>query len=207
MAERDTDPFTYGDGNLATVSSGKWTALSAFLDCVVASNEVIGASTTDHADVITSWAFGNDQYSEVTFHGPVGYGSFPAGPTVRSNAVDAAYLLAVLNTNWTVYKMPAFTVLAGPTAVTPADGDVWRIEATGGATTTLKVYRNGVQQGSNITDSSSALTTGKPGIFANRNTCTPMTAWAAGDFSTPGAPAFAQLDSLVRPFNMTRGRR
>lgn len=205
MPQLDSDTFTYSNGNLATVSSAKWTALSGFLDGVVASNEVIGSGSSDNADVITSWSGGNDHYSEVTFHAAGTFPSFPSGPTVRSNAVDAAYLLAVVNGSISVYKMPAFTVLAGPTVVTTADGDVWRIEATGGATTTLKVYRNGVQQGSNITDSSSALTTGKPGIFANGATCTPLTAWAAGNFSTPSEGAF--MTEILRPFNMAVGRR
>ena len=181
MPQLDSDSFAYSNGNLASVSSGKWTDLSSVNPLTVTSNKVSGS--VEAMGVITTWSGSTtDQYAQVTLD-TVGVDG--TGPTVRSNAVYTCYLLVCkLSGNDT----KIFRVVGGTyTQLSAADvawatGDVAYLEIQGSQ---LLVKRNGSTQSALTVTDGSPIVSGKPGANAVTDT---ISAWAAGDFG--GATPF-----------------
>jgi hypothetical protein len=190
MPQLDSDTFTgYSDGNLATVSAGKWTKLSGFNDLVVASEKVVGAGAfSDAAAVITSWAGSTtDQWSSWI----VGGGSAFNGPTVHSDGASTFYVLEV-NINGTQCQVTkcvggSFTALAQFTGQA-FGGDVVYLEWVAGV---LTAKINGVSIG---THSNSDIASGKPGGRLFDLGTTNMDGWAGGDFGGGFVPHVRSLD-------------
>lgn len=178
MPQFDSDAFTYADGNLATVSSAKWTKMSSLADMVVSTNKVRGTGA-DSASVITSWSGSTtDHYAQVAVST---ISSDAGGPTVRGDAVNNMYL-GHLGTSSAieVYSdvVGTFTRIIA-SASNCANGDTFYLEIQG---TNLVVKKNGVQTD---TVSNSALASGKPGVYGF-DTTHRLDDWAAGDFSPVG---------------------
>jgi hypothetical protein len=180
----DADTFTYANGNLATVSSGKWTMDTWFsTDLVVSGNAITGvAASGSRSDVITSWAGSTtDQWADLKIASGSGSGS--PGPVVRSNGAGTYYFVTCnIGGTPTLQRATGNSAfaLAGGTHVV-AVGDVLRLEAQG---TTLRVFVNGVLD---ITFTDTNIASGKPGVYGTIATIFGDN-WAAGDFSTPPPP-------------------
>lgn len=176
MAVIDTDSFTYANGNLATVSAGKWTQMAAWTDVVVATNRCRGNPGVVHGSVITTW--GGDttnQYSQVT--------AATAGDElwliVKFSGTDTYYMLkAPSGGNFEVWKIVSggFTLLDS-VAQTVANGDIIYFEYNAGALTSKK---NGTIVNGPVANTD--LAAGKSGIGCYNSTVR-FDDWVGGDFS------------------------
>lgn len=182
MPQLDSDVFIYSNGNLATVSGGKWTKLSGFADLVVTSNQLQGAGGgNDKVGCITAFSgSATNHYSQIT----VGTNAAFAGPTVHSNTGNIFYLFE-LNINGTQCQITlcngGYSALSTFTAQV-VGGDVAYLEWVSGV---LTAKINGVTKGS-VSDSS--IASGKPGIrIFDSGSSIIVNAWAAGDFSAGGS--------------------
>ncbi|MEI6724598.1 MAG: hypothetical protein WCN81_00070 [Actinomycetes bacterium] len=82
----------------------------------------------------------------------------------------SGYLLNIEPDGASIYKCKSdgtYAIMGSKQSFTPAADDVFRLCATGSSTTTIKAYRNGTQICGTQTDSTSPLTTGRPGIWYN----------------------------------------
>jgi hypothetical protein len=88
---------------------------------------------------------------------------YDGGPTVRATASNTFYYLDAYGTNnIEVYRrVSGADTLVGTRNQTHAANDTFTLEVSGtGATVTLKVYRNGVQVSTDLSDTSGARITG-----------------------------------------------
>jgi hypothetical protein len=170
-----SDPFTYSDGVLATVSGGNWanvTTAGGSGVISVSTNRFTGASAgVPPGGQVARWTgagtFSDDQYSSAVF-GETDFASGIRGIGVvaRTSADtdgnrDYYYAFAVDNNTYSYGKVVNGTHTSfGTGSQTWNDGDRIEIECEG---TTIRILRNGVEIAS-TTDSD--LTTGKPGIHA-----------------------------------------
>lgn len=149
----------------------------------------------DTTSFYNATVFGTDQYSQVALSGLSGTNNETGlGVCVRCDTTNLGggtaynnWYHAVVNTagsnNVSVAKVVAdtYTLLAQRTQAW-SDGDILRLEAQG---STLRVYRNGVQLGASITDSS--VTTGEPGLAHIASFATGFADnWEGGDISVAG---------------------
>lgn len=179
MAQLDSDTFTYADGALATVSSGKWTHLSFGTALNVVSERVKNTAGNEGAAVISTWAGSTtEQWSQVTVRGS-GAGADFHGPTVLSDVEGTFYFLDVRvgGAALHIYKVVggSFTDLKSESVVL-ADGDTVRLEYESGV---LTGKINGVTA---ITVANTDIASGKPGIRCWAQALA-LDNWAAGDFS------------------------
>lgn len=145
------------------------------------SSDFSGDFSGDNQAVYTATTFANDQYSESIIS--LLQAGKEAQATCRSATSGAfnRYGYAGYNTGADLYKVVAssYTFLQA-TGATFAVGDTIRIEAEG---STLRGKKNGVQQGTNQTDTS--LTSGYPGAGV-WHSATPMPeieSWAGADLA------------------------
>ena len=109
------------------------------------------------------------------------------GVLVRANTVspNETFYRVVVSHNATMIDVAkivagSYSSLATRTG-TWVDNDVLRVECTGTSTTTIKVFQNGVQLGADITDASSPLQAGSPGIcYSSTASAGFVDAWSAG---------------------------
>lgn len=201
MAELANDSFDRADGPLGS----NWTANSAESGTLtIVSNAVARGTDSDASSIYNAVAWPNDQYSEITIgtvDSIVGNGM---GPICRSPSSSAKtyYRFIVSSSGYELLKFVAGvnSSLASGTGTTFAGGDVARLECTGGATTTLKMFKNGVQFGGDITDSSSAITSGNAGIAYSSSSDETIASWAGGDLGGGGGTynAVPLLDHYYR---------
>jgi hypothetical protein len=148
------DPFT---GTNNDPLSANWTTLlNAF---VVANNRVRGTNVVDNLAYWDADVFADDQYAQVKFHNDAGY---VAGPCVRVAATRGYWARAENSTTITLYRIDSgasFNLLQTMGSLTIVNDDVIRIEAEG---TTIRVYQNGVQRGTDQTDAT--YSSGSAGI-------------------------------------------
>jgi len=152
-----------------------------------ATPELISHDAAMYKSGIT-WA--SNQYAQVkiTVTGTTA-GSGP-GVIVRagSGAPNWSYYRIAICKNATICDIGKSTVGTysnlGTRTGTWVDGDTLRVEATGTTTVTIKVFQNGVQLGADITDSSSALQAGVPGLFYSSS----VTSCTLDDYSAGSIP-------------------
>lgn len=173
-----TDNFNRADENPLS-GGGIWTNVGgSYGDMKVLSNAATSATGNGLAVYSTSaHTFSANQYSQVKITTNDNSG---AGPVVRYSGTyfyraDVSYGDAVITrvadgngANWTV-----------GTGQTIA-GKVLKLSASGGSTTTLRLYIDGVQIGSDVTDNSAyVLTSGQPGMITS--TSGTLDDWEGGE--------------------------
>lgn len=187
MALPASDAFTGTNGTALTTYSAAWTLNSGNFDiqsnalCANAADTECGAHRNDET-------FDADQYSEAVIGALAGTVSW-VGVAVRCatdgsenyygfyGAGSASQVFKVVSGTWTQIgsDFPAFS-----------PGDVVRLEVEG---TTLRAYIDGVQQGSDLTDS--ALSAGAAGVCGYSDaTTSSLASWeggnlGAGDVTAP----------------------
>ena len=160
---------SYSNGDLTTVSGGKWTAGSGNFD--VLSHQVQSNYTSTFTN-LARWtgagSFNDNQYSRLTI---IAFsGSWQSmGPAVRVNSgLSTGYVTYWTGTNtvglgklvsgsWTTLNDTCGTVVVN---------DVIELDVTGSSTSVLTVKKNGATL-CTYSDSSSPITTGTPGLFGN----------------------------------------
>jgi hypothetical protein len=191
--------FTASDNvNLASVDSN-WTNQDGSAGYVgVLSNRIYSAySANSDACWAGSGSFSNDQYATIKLIVGSNDVSDAIGVSVRNNgaayasrSLYRAYYVdtAIANAKVVVEKIVsggAPSTLAS-TDITFVTNDTLTLEVvTSGSDALLRAYKNSTQIGSDITDSSSPLTTGKPGIMAAGSAFTVYgDDWVGGDVTT-----------------------
>lgn len=143
--------------------------------------------------------FAQDQYSECVI-GNLGGNLDPVVILiVRADTGTTSsnhYRLHILESNtgnggsktFQLYKVTAGTptLIGSSFTSTVSNGDTIRLEATGGATTTLVTKKNGTQIDSR-TDSSSAFTSGQCGIGGQKTSGIRADSWGGGDLAAASA--------------------
>lgn len=200
MATLATDPFNRSNGDL-TGDSG-WIAFGTHDSLKISSNAVVRDvdPSANAYDGGIAWA--DDQWAECTVSSLSGAVDNGGGVMVRAQAGATTCYIAVVSGDGTVsvgkYVAGAYTHLA-TTAGVFFGGERVRLEAVGG---TLRVYYNGLQLGSDISDSSIA-SGGRPGLIVKGAVGHALDAFAAGDFSalsnavrtTLASDSFTRADS------------
>lgn len=192
-----SDSFTYSDGVLATVSSGKWTARNNSID-VVSNQFNDGAGTSNsYSEVATTEVdFANDHEAEITVHA-LGTADY-VGPAVRVSA-SGCYAVRCDGANAAgrvIVRMDGTTPTnIGTVRVIPVNGDTVKLRAVG---STITVYVNGSLVDT-VTDAT--FTTGQPGIYYHRGN----SSVSRGDnFS---AADIASGPSIIRPATIIKSQR
>lgn len=165
-----SDSFSYGDGDLETVSSGAWSRMTANASISVLSNAIRSISNAQ-AQYFFNGSFSGDQESKitiVTLPTPDWSGEFAGVGIKCSGSTGAAnrqgyfaQLYTASNYRLYLFRWAAnvMTELGSYTTPTVVQGDVLRIANIG---STVKVYIGATEVRSE-TDGS-PLTTGNPGI-------------------------------------------
>lgn len=150
-----SDNFTYSNGNLETVSGGKWVKHSTYTDLIVTNNALdMPAASAESAAYWVSTDLTDDHCSQITI---VAVGTGNSSPTVRVSTTDkqhyriAGGVLSYVNASGSTSSMVA--------AFTPTTGDIVKLCAKG---STISAQRN---SDAPISVTDTRLTTGKAGIF------------------------------------------
>lgn len=182
-----TEDFNEGNG----VTPANWTEVYNGIQCTSLDR---GKADTPADYNIAYWAsdvFSNDQYAQARYVGGNGYGG-PAARVSGSGGTRSAYyalLGQVGASRLSKVVNGAITDLIAPGGISdPVNNDIAKVTVEG---TSIKVYYQGVQQGTTQTDSS--LASGSAGvIFFDTNT--ELDDWEGGNLV---ASQFARPDSDV----------
>lgn len=143
-----------------------------------------------------------DQYVKVKV-GTLNAGKWDAGPVARMSATGFNGYVLTFNdgSHLTLFKVVggSFGSALSSISTTLGVGDIVELRATGTSTTTLKMYINGVQIGTDVVDSSSPLTSGNAaiGMFDGAITADDF---EAGDFTAgPAGAAFDDTGYIPSP--------
>lgn len=173
--------------------AGNWTNVQGEFDLVsnAAQPQSLAVDSGARYNAIT-WP--DDHYSQAKLTiNNTGGGGVGIGLLVRcSTSAVTFYRLAIDHAGASNMEIgrtvaSAFTSLSVQTAGAWTDGDTWKFTASGtGATVTLQVYKNGVQVGTDVTDSSAnRLLTGQGGIFySSAATSASLDDWDGGSLAT-----------------------
>jgi hypothetical protein len=207
----NTDDFNRADQNPI---AGNWT------DSTIAGNTDMQIITNKCAPVVfnagdgdcfySAWISGNDQYSQVEVTASGTSATSGLGPTVRritTSGTNTMYRLVLdAGGNYELAKFLANVKTSLRTGtVTFVSGQKLGLSATGGATTTLKIWYNNVQIGTDAVDASSPILTGFPGIaYSSAITSASGDNWDAG---IPDTGGFRKVALKPRPFKPAFVRR
>jgi hypothetical protein len=180
--------FTFSDNvNLSSVDSN-WTNQDGISGHVgVSSNQIYSAyAATSDVCWVGAGSFDADQYATIKVVGSVTDLPDKIGVSVRNNGAVSASRSLYRAYVWDptgggdAEQVVTEKIVSGgaPTTLqtsteTFASGDTLTLSVvTDGSNAILRTYKNGVQFGGDITDSSSPLTSGKPGLVAAGNAAT-----------------------------------
>jgi hypothetical protein len=184
-----SDEFTNTNGTALATHNADWTVLTGTV--VIQSNAAVGNTNTAGSLARYAGTWGADQWSAGTMSDPGTNSNGTAGVAVRAAASGyTAYVAEVGNSGGadvlyvSRYNAGTYADLRTTNPFPISEDDVLKLEVSGtGATVTLKVYLNDVQQGTDITDSSgSRLTSGSPGLsFYDDGQLTSVKSWQGAD--------------------------
>lgn len=192
MSTLATDDFNRANAGTLGASYTRPTGVSAGNEMGVVGNQVVptdGTATAvytgDHGAYWNDISAPADQWASmaVTTGGTAG-GEIGIGLLLRQAlAADTYYRIVVSADGVSVAKTVGSTYsLVWTRAITWVNGDVLRAEMQG---TTLRVYRNGVQLGSDTSDPS--IASGQPGVFYSSTASGAVgDDWNAGNFFVTG---------------------
>lgn len=182
-----TDAFGAADGT--SPPNGNWTNGDAGCQANGGGAASNADGTYGYCKYTGNTFAGNDLYSQVVMGG-----SRTGGPCVRMSGSDTTYLYDVDDSGASVSRLYS-RVAGGYTDISPSGlttysgGETAKVQVVG---TTLKVFKNGVQEGTDVTDSS--ISSGVPGFMCRTKSGSLLTIddWEGGDVSsgvllTPGA--------------------
>src|SRR6185436_7091677 len=187
MAVLASDSFTRADEN--TLAS-PWVKPTAWATaCLVSNAAAVVTASTDAWYYYSGVTWPANQYAQCRVGVVGGGGVFDAGVVCRMNASgqDGYHLNYSDGASLLLYKVTggSFSNIAARTVAVVA-GDIIRLEVMGTTpTTTLKIFLNGVQQGADVTDSSTPITSGEAGIGLFGGT-ERLDDFEAGNFLAPG---------------------
>jgi len=178
-----TDSFTRA--NAANLGAN-WTIITGETAMQIVSNhaEPTSFSSGDSGEFYSAITFPADQYSQIILVDEFGAtgGSGPALMVRVASGARTYYRWAfALNGTWELGKSIAgvFTSLATGTAAGFAVNDIIKIQIAG---TTIKLFRNATQIGSNVIDSS--IASGYPGIgYSTAGQTVTLINWQGGDLA------------------------
>lgn len=156
--------------NFNRVSLGtNWTTLTSHKAITIDGSAQYAVGTVDLDVNAAYWnadSFANDQYAQIKFVGDISVGASVrcSGGNCYVGYIQNATTLKINKDTGGTFA----TLGADFTITSLVSGDIVKITATGGATTTLEIFVNGSSIGTR-TDSSSPFTTGSAGIWTYRN--------------------------------------
>jgi hypothetical protein len=155
-----TDTFT---GTNSDPLSGNWTTTNGAW--IIFSNRAF-SNTADSLVKWTADAFDNDQYAQVTVHA-IGLGGSNYGPAVRIGTVTGySVTISADGTELTLKRaidvtIGSYVTIQTISGLSIANGDTIKLQVTG---TTLRVYQNDVQRGTDSTDAN--ISSGSAGMLS-----------------------------------------
>jgi hypothetical protein len=200
-----SDNFNRANEN--PLGNGVWTTGSGNAAMQIVSNQATPTdlSVTNDGSYYSGISWPANQYSKakLTVNSTLGSTRGPGLFVRQQSGADTKYMLITdhaASNNVTLVRISAgvFTNLTGfPLTQAWTDGDTWELRVVG---TTLSVWRNGIQVGPNVTDSS--ITSGSPGIGLS----TDVTSAAIDDWEG-GTPDSTGLVPVVdKPLTLLRCR-
>lgn len=186
MALPASDTFTGTDGTQLTTYSSNWTIAVGSGGFIIQTNAA--RPNAIFQITLARWnadTFSNNQYAQGTL---TAANSDPGGVLVRAATDESSNFYGAMSdsdssTEFFKHVAGSYTLLSSLPFM--ATGDVIRLEVYG---STLAVYKNGIQHGATLTDSSHA--SGSAGLTGYSSSATSIDNWSAGNLTTPLAPAF-----------------
>jgi hypothetical protein len=177
------DNFPYSDGDLATISSGKWATAPGFGGLTVSTNKLLNTASAWNCCYWTADSFNNNQYSLCLLIDSGGW----LGPAVRIAAAGSGNMYFImpgdpLPNGVRFFKVinGSFTQLGSTVSRTNVDGEIWKLSISG---TTLTANIAGVDVATQ--DAGSELTSGYAGITICTSYKT-MDNWEGGNVGVGG---------------------
>jgi hypothetical protein len=193
MALPASDSFTGTDGTSLPTYSSNWTIDTGNGGFIIQTNAARPNAIFQVS--LVRWnadTFSNNQYAQGTI---TNANSDPGGVLVRAATDGTSNYYGAMSdsdssTEWFKYVAGSYTLLSSLPFM--ANGDVIRLEVYG---STLAVYKNGIQHGPTLTDSSH--TSGAAGLTGYSTGSTSIDNWSAGNLTAPLAPAFVAAGTGV----------
>jgi len=172
------DNFNRANGGVGA----NWTTVTGAAGGLQISSNQLASQATNSESLYTATTLSNDQFTQVTATtASPGY----MDPIVRGSTSAAAsgyHCFAAGASGDGIYKNNTTLLSAGAVTITWSIGDIFRCEASGGATTTINMFKNGVNVAT-ATDSSSPNLSGSPGVRFGAGTGNSVDNFSAGNLN------------------------
>jgi hypothetical protein len=197
-----SDSFTNTDNVALATHNANWTVNAGAF--VIKSNGIVANTSLAGSLARYAGTWAADQWSEVTLQDPTGGGTI--GAAVRASTsgaytgytADAGKVGADDKLYVSKYVGGTYTDLRTQN-LTYSTNDRLRIQVSGSSPATIKIYLNDSQVGTDITDSSSPIASGSPGISGYDNAQNNIgLAWSAEDTGGGATAAIAAYYNMLR---------